>query len=213
MKKITEKTKVTVTLKQLRKLVKESRMWRGTIKLKNIQWASDDPKLPKEAEIYVEYPLLDDWEDAELEEWEAIEDAMREKYGTEPSDADIDERDDGVDWDDWDALEDDEEQTDECEITEDDKNGPDLTIMSDDELKRIVREWWNNKASPDDRRCSIYYTQHDIDDYSWVWFVENFLKLPGFNSNDYDAEQSDFCAHVCCDILGKLTERFFTKNL
>ena len=121
MKKITEKTKVSLTLKQLRKLVKESRMWRGTIKLKNIRWASDDPKLPKEAEIYVEYPLLDDWEDAECEEWGAIEDAMREEYGTEPSDADIDERDDGVDWDDWDAFEDDEEEDEDEDEDEDEE--------------------------------------------------------------------------------------------
>ena len=87
-----------------------------------------------------------------------------------------------------------------------------MTKMSDKELTKLVRDWWN-KASTDDRRWSIYYTQCDIDDYSWVWFVERFIKLPGFNSNDYDADQSDYCAHICCDILGKLTEPLFNKPL
>jgi len=88
-----------------------------------------------------------------------------------------------------------------------------MTKMSDNELTKLVSDWWNNKASPNDRRWSIYYTQCDIDDYSWVYFVENFLKLPGFNSNDYDADQADYCAHICCDILGKLTEPLFNKPL
>ena len=87
-----------------------------------------------------------------------------------------------------------------------------MTNMTDEELTNIVRKWWNGTTS-ETRRCAIYYTQKDIDDYSWVFFVEHFLKLPGFNSNDYEEEQSDFCAHVCCDILGKLTEPLFNKSL
>ena len=87
-----------------------------------------------------------------------------------------------------------------------------MTKMSDKELTKLVRDWWN-KASTDDRRWSIYYTQHDIDEYSWVFFVEHFLKLPGFKADDYTDEQGDLCAHICCDILCKLTEPLFNKPL
>lgn len=84
--------------------------------------------------------------------------------------------------------------------------------MTDTKLKQIVRLWWNN-ASADARRWSIYYSQYDIDEYSWVFFVEHFLKLPGFNAEDYTDEQGDFCKHVCCDILKDLTAPLFAKSL
>lgn len=84
--------------------------------------------------------------------------------------------------------------------------------MTDAELIKIVRDWWNN-ASPGARRESIYYTQADIDEYSWVFFVEHFLKLPGFKADDYTDEQGDLCAHICCDILYGLTESLFNKLL
>lgn len=84
--------------------------------------------------------------------------------------------------------------------------------MTDIDLTKLVRDWWNN-ASPDARRESIYYTQTDIDEYSWVFFVEHCLKLLRFNADDYTDEQGDFCKHVCCDILYGLTESLFNNTL
>ncbi len=84
--------------------------------------------------------------------------------------------------------------------------------MTDIYLTKLVR-YWLNKASPGSRRESIYYTQTDIDEYSWVFFVEHFLKLPGFNADDYTDKQGNLCAHICCDILYGLTESLFNKPL
>ena len=87
-----------------------------------------------------------------------------------------------------------------------------MTKMSDEELTQLVRDWWN-AADEDDRRWSIYYSQTDIDDYSWVWFIQMMLKIPGYDCNHISNEQREFCRHICCDILGKLTEPLFNKSL
>ena len=100
-------------------------------------------------------------------------------------------------------------------FTEDSTNAQpivDFSKLPDDELERIVREWWKT-ADEDDRRWAIYYTLTGVSDDCWVEFVANHLNLPGVDPRKYDSKQSDFCKHVCCDIMGGLTKKFFTKPL
>ena len=94
---------------------------------------------------------------------------------------------------------------------EDDKtSGPDFTIMSDDELKQLLKDWWK-KADDEARRWAIYYSISG-DEYNDVWFVGKELGLPGFDPNHYDSKQADFCEHVC-DLLKNMTAPLLTKSL
>ena len=83
--------------------------------------------------------------------------------------------------------------------------------MTDTEIAELLRKWWNNAADRE-RRWAIYYSMDSIDEYSYVWFVANDLKIPSFRPEHYTDEQRDFCYHVC-DILKGMTRKLISQSL